>query len=176
MRAVDNARNLTILDYDLLSAGPVPWTITTYADFGLSIGQNSKSRRNEPMPKQFLNPPQLGALDGPYSQGVRAGNTMWVSAQAGIDAAGRIVGAGDPEAQCRALFQRIGAVLAAGGATPSDVVMVRGFLKHRDYIQATWKVRREFFGAHRPASTTFMVSDVEPAGALMTFEVVAALD
>lgn len=128
------------------------------------------------MPIQFLNPPELGALDGPYSHGVRAGNTIWVSAQAGHDAAGRIAGANDAAAQCRAIFQRIGAVLAAGGAGPADVVMVRGFLKHRDYIQATWKVRKEFFGAHRPASTTFMVSDVEPAGALMSFEVVAALD
>lgn len=128
------------------------------------------------MPKQFLNPAALDAMQGPYSQGVRAGNTIWVSAQAGQDADGRIIGLNDPEAQCRAIFQRIAAVLAAGDATPADIVMVRGFLKHRDYIQATWKVRKEFFGAHRPASTTFMVSDVEPAGALMSFEVVAALD
>jgi enamine deaminase RidA (YjgF/YER057c/UK114 family) len=128
------------------------------------------------MPKQFLNPAELGALDGPYSQGVRSGNTIWVSAQAGHDAQGRLVGADDPEAQCRAIFARIGAVLAAGGARPADVVMVRGFLKTRDCLQATWKVRKEFFGGHRPASTTFMVSDVEPAGALMSFEVVAMLD
>lgn len=128
------------------------------------------------MPKQFLNPPELGVLAGPYSQGVRSGNTIWVSAQDGHDAEGRIIGANDPEEQCRAIFQRIGAVLAEGGAMPSDVVMVRGFLKHRDYIQATWKVRKEFFGEHRPASTTFMVSDVELAGALMSFEVVASLD
>jgi enamine deaminase RidA (YjgF/YER057c/UK114 family) len=118
----------------------------------------------------------LGALDGPYSQGVRSGNTIWVSAQAGHDAQGRLVGADDAEAQCRAIFARIGEVLAAGGARPTDVVMVRGFLKRRDCIQATWKVRKEFFGDHKPASTTFMVSDVEPAGALMSFEVVATLD
>jgi 2-iminobutanoate/2-iminopropanoate deaminase len=128
------------------------------------------------MPKQFLNPSALGAMEGPYSQGVRSGNTIWVSAQAGHDAQGRLVGADDPETQCRAIFDRIGAVLAAGGARPADVVMVRGFLKTRDCLQATWKVRKEFFGGHRPASTTFMVSDVEPAGALMSFEVVAMLD
>ncbi|MEO8442886.1 MAG: RidA family protein [Betaproteobacteria bacterium] len=128
------------------------------------------------MPKQFLNPTALGALAGPYSQGVRSGNTIWVSAQAGHDAQGRLIGADDPEAQCRAIFARIGAVLAAGGARPADVVMVRGFLRQRDCLQATWQVRREFFGDHKPASTTFMVSDVEPAGALMSFEVVATLD
>jgi 2-iminobutanoate/2-iminopropanoate deaminase len=127
------------------------------------------------MPKQFLNPAALGEPDGPYSQGVRAGDTIWVSAQAGVDAHGRIVGEHDAQAQCRAIFARIGEVLAAGGAAPADVVMVRGFLKHRDYIQATWKVRKEFFGGHRPASTTFMVSDVEPAGAMMSFEVVATV-
>ena len=53
---------------------------------------------------------------------------------------------------------------------------MRGFLKRRADIQATWQVRKEFFGGHRPASTTFMVSDLEPDGALMSFEVVAALD
>jgi enamine deaminase RidA (YjgF/YER057c/UK114 family) len=131
---------------------------------------------NDIMPKQFLNPAALDALDGPYSQGVRSGNTIWVSAQAGHDAQGRLIGADDPAAQCRAIFERIGAVLAAGGARPADVVMVRGFLRQRDCLQATWQVRREFFGDHKPASTTFMVSDLEPAGALMSFEVVATLD
>lgn len=128
------------------------------------------------MPKKLLNPAELGEPQPAFSQGVRAGNTIWVSAQAGIDAAGRVVGADDPVTQCRAIFQRIGAVLAAGGAAPTDVVIVRGFLKRRADVQATWQVRREFFGSHRPASTTFMVSDVEPAGALMSYEVVAVID
>jgi enamine deaminase RidA (YjgF/YER057c/UK114 family) len=128
------------------------------------------------MAKQFLNPAALGAAGAPFSQGVRSGNTVWVSAQAGHDAQGAVVGANDPVAQCRAIFERVGAVLAAGGAAPSDVVIVRGFLKRRQDIQATWQVRKEFFADHRPASTTFMVSDVEPEGALMSFEVVATLD
>ena len=100
------------------------------------------------MPKQFLNPPGLAAVVGPFSQGVRVGNTIWVSAQAGQDADGNVIGLNDPEAQCRALFERIRAVLAAGGAAPTDIVMVRGFLRHRDCLQATWKVRKEFFGVH----------------------------
>jgi len=128
------------------------------------------------MPKQFLNPPSIGPIAGPFSQGVRVGNTIWVSAQVGQDTDGNVIGLNDPEEQCRALFERIRAVLAAGGAAPTDIVMVRGFLRHRDCLQATWKVRKEFFGGHRPASTTFMVSDVEPLGALMSFEVVATLD
>lgn len=128
------------------------------------------------MPKQFLNPTQLGDLSGPFSQGVRSGNTIWVSAQAGQDAKGQVIGPNDPIAQCRAIFERVGAVLVAGGAAPSDVVIVRGFLKRREDIQVTWRVRKEFFGEHRPASTTFMVSDVEPEGALMSFEVIASLE
>jgi len=128
------------------------------------------------MAKQFLNPSALGKVDAPFSDGVRAGNTLWVSAQTAHDAQGRIVGGNDAEAQCRAIFARIAEVLAAGGARPSDVVMVRGFLKDRSSLQATWKVRKEFFGDHKPASTSLMVSDVEPEGALMSFEVMAMLD
>ena len=68
------------------------------------------------MAKQFLNPASLGDIDGPFSHGVRAGNTIWVSAQSGTDAQGRVVGGSDALAQCRALFERIREVLAAGGA------------------------------------------------------------
>jgi enamine deaminase RidA (YjgF/YER057c/UK114 family) len=129
-----------------------------------------------PMARRLLNPPALGNPAAPFSHGVRSGDTIWVSAQAGIDASGRVVGGDDPAAQCRALFERIRAILAEGGATPSDIVMVRGFLKDRSCLQATWDVRRAFFGAHRPASTSFMVSDLEAEGALMSFEVVAVVD
>ena len=128
------------------------------------------------MAKQFLNPASLGDIDGPFSHGVRAGNTIWVSAQSGTDAQGRVVGGSDALAQCRALFERIREILAAGGAAPSDIVMVRGFLKDRSVLEATWQVRREFFAGHRPASTSLMVSDVEAEGALMSFEIVAMLE
>jgi enamine deaminase RidA (YjgF/YER057c/UK114 family) len=128
------------------------------------------------MTKHVLNPEELGPAQGAFSHGVRAGDTVWVSAQAAQDAHGRIVGDDDPEAQCRVIFKRIEAVLAAGGATFSDVVMLRGFLRRREFVQATWNVRREVFGGHRPASTSFVVSDIEPPGALMTFEVVAIVE
>jgi len=128
------------------------------------------------MTKLFINPPQLGGADSPFSQGVRAGNTLYISAQAGADAEGRIAVGDDAVEQCSAIFKRVAAILAAGGAKPTDVVMVRGFLKRRADIEATWQVRREFFGTHRPASTTFLVDDVETEGALMSFEIVAILD
>jgi len=128
------------------------------------------------MAKQFLNPAELGPAENAFSHGVRAGDTIWVSAQAARDVSGRIVGGDDPEAQCRVIFKRMEAVLAAGGAKFSDVVMLRGFLRRRDDVQATWNVRRQFFAGHRPASTSFVVSDIEPAGALMTFEAVAVVD
>ena len=60
--------------------------------------------------------------------------------------------------------------------TKQPMRMVRGFLKDRSALQATWQVRKEFFGNHRPASTSLMVADVEAEGALMSFEVVAMLD
>lgn len=129
-----------------------------------------------PMARRLLDPPGLGNPAAPFSHGVRSGDTIWVSAQVGVDANGRVIGGDAPEAQCRALFERIRAILAEGGAAPSDIVMVRGFLKDRSVLQATWNVRREFFGTHRPASTSFMVSDLEAEGALMSFEVVAVVD
>ena len=52
------------------------------------------------MSRQIINTEKAPAAIGPYSQAVRAGNTVYFSGQIPLDpATGDIVGAGDVEAQ-----------------------------------------------------------------------------
>jgi enamine deaminase RidA (YjgF/YER057c/UK114 family) len=107
------------------------------------------------MAKQFLNPAALGAAGAPFSQGVRSGNTVWVSAQAGQDAHGSVVGGNDPVAQCRAIFERVGAVLAAGGAAPEHLVSLTWYVTDiEDYVARQKDIGRAYrdtIGKHFPA-------------------------
>ena len=63
--------------------------------------------------------------------------------------------AADMETQMRQTFERIGEVLAAGGATFSNVVMMRAYFVHvaRD-LPIYRKVRRDYLVKPYPASTS----------------------
>jgi acetolactate synthase-1/2/3 large subunit len=73
--------------------------------------------------RTFLNPPSAAAPAGPYNQGVKVRDTIYVSGQGAIDSHGNPV-LGSFEEQAELTFQNISAILAAGGATMDDVVMV----------------------------------------------------
>ena len=68
------------------------------------------------MSRQIINTEKAPAAIGPYSQAVRAGNTVYFSGQIPLDpATGDIVGAGDVEAQARRAFDNLKAVAEAAG-------------------------------------------------------------
>lgn len=65
-----------------------------------------------------LAPPPLG----PYTPVVKAGNLIFVSAQAGVDPDTREVPAGGFEMECRQAFSNLVSAVRAGGSEPRDVV------------------------------------------------------
>lgn len=73
---------------------------------------------------------QAPAPVGPYSQAIVAsGRLLFVSGQIALDPkTGLIVGGDDVEAQTRQVMANLQAVLAAGGASFSDVVRTTVFL------------------------------------------------
>ena len=91
----------------------------------------------------LLNPPGLPAPISHYSNGVKVGDTVYVSGQVALDGEGRLVGPGDVVAQTRQVLDNIRRVLAAGGATLDDVVKVTVFLANVDE-------RRPARGEHAP--------------------------
>ena len=110
-----------------------------------------------------------------YSDAVRAGNTIYVSGQASLDANGNLVGPSDVVAQTRQTLENMKIVLAAAGATLDDVVKVTVYLANRDDRPKVNEVRKEYFKANRPASTLIEISRFAIEGMLIEIEAIAVV-
>lgn len=117
-------------------------------------------------------PPALGT----YSQAVRTGDLIFVTAQTGRDPETLKLEEG-LEAQTRRVLSNVDAILNAAGCTAADVVKVTLLLadikdfKAVDVIYSGWLPGRGI--TPLPARTAFQAAAL-PAGALVMLEVVAA--
>ena len=110
-----------------------------------------------------------------YSDGVRAGDTIYVSGQASLDGQGRLVGAGDVVAQTRQVLENMKTVLAAAGATLDDVVKVTVYLANCTDRPKVNEVRKAYFGANRPASTLIGINEFAIPGMLIEIDAIAVV-
>ena len=110
------------------------------------------------MSHQIILTDQAPAPIGPYSQAVRAGNTVYVSGQIPLDAAGQLV-AGDVIAQTHQVLKNLAAVLAAAGLQLTDVVKCTIFVKDLGNFVAINQVYGTYFvDATAPARETVEVA------------------
>ena len=108
----------------------------------------------------------------PFSPGVRANGFVFVSGQASVDEAGRLL-PGTVEEEVRRTFDRVRRVLAAAGLGFDDVVQVRSYLERAEDFETYNRIYRELFREPYPARTTLFGC----LGGLVKFEVdVVALD
>ena len=125
--------------------------------------------------RQAVSTPSAPRAIGPYSQGVRAGSLLFVSGQVPIDpATGNLVD-GDIAAQTRRVFQNIGEILKAGGASFDHVVRTTVFLADMNDFAAMKDVYGTFFSSPFPARATVQVSRL-PKDARIEIDVIAALE
>ena len=122
--------------------------------------------------KKTLSTDKAPAAIGPYSQAVRAGNLLFVSGQLPVDpASGAFAGESVAE-QTRQSLNNVGAILAAAGLTPADVVKTTVFLKDMDAFAEMNGVYAEFFPAEPPARACVEAARL-PKDALVEIEAVA---
>ena len=113
---------------------------------------------------------------GTYSQAIRTGDLVFVTAQTGRDPETGKLEEG-LEAQTRRMFSNVEAILNAAGCTPADIVKVTLLLanikdfKAVDAIYSGWLPGQGVTAW--PARTAFAALSL-PAGALVMLEVVAA--
>lgn len=88
-----------------------------------------------------------------------AGRLVAVSGQIATDADGALVGAGDPEAQARQVFENLRRCLASAGATFDDVVKLTWFVTDITLMPLFRAVRTEYIGDDRlPAASAMQVA------------------
>ena len=115
------------------------------------------------------------AAIGPYSQGIKAVKTIYVSGQIPIDPATGEFAGQDIETQTRQSLTNIKNILKEAGADMSDVVKTTVLLKDIADFAAMNKVYAEFFTEPYPARAAFQVAAI-PKGALVEIEAVAVTD
>jgi reactive intermediate/imine deaminase len=125
------------------------------------------------MTKDVIHSTDAPAAIGPYSQAVRAGNTVYLSGQIGLDPKTGTMVEG-LEAQAHQVFRNLRAIATAAGGGLDDVVKLSilvvdlgGFVKVNE-IMAT------YFKEPYPARATYQVSAL-PRGGLIEVEAIVVL-
>ncbi len=121
--------------------------------------------------KAIATPNAPGAI-GPYSQGVEAGNMVFVSGQLPIvPATGEFAGA-DIAAQTRQSLTNIRSILEANGMSMANVVKTTVLMSDLSEFAAMNAVYAEFFSEPYPARAAYQVAGV-PKGAKVEIEAIA---
>ena len=119
-----------------------------------------------------ISTPNAPAAIGPYSQGIQAGSTLFVSGQLPIDPAAGAFAGEDIASQTRQSLTNIKNILAAAGASMNDVVKTTVMLKNIGDFAAMNAVYAEFFTEPFPARAAYQVAAL-PKDALVEIECIA---
>jgi 2-iminobutanoate/2-iminopropanoate deaminase len=117
------------------------------------------------------------AAIGPYSQAVRIGELLFTSGQVALDPASGQMLTGGIEEQTVRVCENLKAVLAAAGASFTQVVKTTVFVKNMGDFAAMNAVYARYFapeGAVAPARSTVEVARL-PKDALVEIELIAKL-
>jgi reactive intermediate/imine deaminase len=112
---------------------------------------------------------------GPYSQAVRAGNTVYLSGQIPFEPATMELVSGDIQAEARRVFENLRAVCEAAGGSLGQIVRVGIYLTDLGDFAAVNEVMAEYFSAPYPARSTIGVASL-PRGVRIEIDAVMVID
>ncbi len=117
------------------------------------------------MNKQIISTDQAPQAIGIYSQAVRAGDTVYLSGQIGLDPVTMQLVEGI-EAQVRRVFDNLKAVTVASGGSLADIVKLNVFLTDLGNFALVNTIMTEYFSQPYPARAAVGVASL-PRGALV---------
>jgi reactive intermediate/imine deaminase len=126
------------------------------------------------MAKQIVATAAAPAAIGPYSQAVKAGQTVYLSGQIGLDPATKELVSQDFEAQVRQAFANLAHVAAAAGGSLADAVKFTLFLTDLGQFAKVNAIMGEVVPQPYPARSTIGVASL-PKGAQFEVEAVLVL-
>jgi len=125
------------------------------------------------MSKEAITSRHAPAALGPYSQGVRAGNTVYLSGQIGLDpATGNLVDG--VEAQTHQVLKNLRAVAQAAGGELDDIVKLTLLLADLADFAKVNEIMASYFRSPYPARATYQVVAL-PKGASIEVEGILVL-
>ena len=123
--------------------------------------------------KTIVSTPAAPAAIGTYSQAVKAGDTVYLSGQIGLDPATMQLVEGVP-AQIHRVFQNLQAVAEAAGGSLADVVKLNVFLTDLGNFAQVNEIMAQYFVQPYPARAAVGVAAL-PRGAEVEADAVMVL-
>lgn len=111
---------------------------------------------------------------GPYSQGVKVGNTVWISGQIPLDPETMTLVSSDISAEATQVFKNLAAVATAAGGALDDAVKINISLTDLADFEAVNQVMASHFSEPYPARACVQVAAL-PKGARIEVEAILAL-
>ena len=130
--------------------------------------------RGSAVKKQFVHTEAAPAAIGPYSQAIRAGDTVYLSGQIGLDPATGNLRDGI-EAQTRQVFTNLEAVAEAAGGALDGIVKLTVLLADLADFAKVNEIMAAQFRQPYPARATYQVAAL-PRGARIEVEAVLVLE
>ena len=123
------------------------------------------------MKRSIVSTQNAPAAIGTYSQAVRAGDTLYLSGQIGLDpATGQLVEG--VENQIHRVFENLKAVVEAAGASLGDVVKLNVYLTDLANFARVNEAMAKYFSQPYPARAAVGVASL-PRGALVEADAIA---
>lgn len=112
---------------------------------------------------------------GPYSQGIKAGNTLYISGQLPINPqTGELYTGEDIKEETRISLENVKSILEAGGATLNDVVKCTVYVKDMNQFGLINEMYAEFFTENKPARVCVEVAKL-PKNANVEVDAIAVI-
>ena len=127
------------------------------------------------MSRQIISTPNAPQAIGPYSQAVRAGDTVYLSGQIPLDPQTQQLVSGDIEAEIRRCFDNLLAIVTAADGTFSQVAKVTVFLTDLVHFAKVNEVMATYFRQPYPARAAVGVAQL-PKGARVEIECILCLE
>ncbi|MCF6183751.1 MAG: RidA family protein [Bacteroidales bacterium] len=122
--------------------------------------------------KQIIHTDKAPQAIGPYSQAVKAGNTLYISGQVPINPETGKVVEGEIKEQTEQVMKNISAILTEAGYTFADVVKSTCLLSDMKNFAAMNEVYGKYYSENPPARAAFAVKEL-PLGVLIEIETIA---
>jgi reactive intermediate/imine deaminase len=126
------------------------------------------------MSRQTIHTSHAPQAIGPYSQAVRAGDTVYLSGQIPLDPTTMQLVSGDIEAEIRQVFENLKAVAEASGGSLANAVKVNVFLTDLAHFAKVNEIMATYCTQPFPARAAVGVAQL-PRGARVEIECVLYL-